>query len=54
MQKLGANVAKCYVTKITTPREPRVTQIENILRESVQLVVGRHKLYIFRCFKKKT
>ena len=51
-QKLGANVAEFYVIKITTPREPCVTRIENILRESVQLTVGRLKLHIFRCFKK--
>ena len=50
--KKSANVAKFYVIKITTPREPRVILIENILRESVQLTVGHLKLYIFRCFKK--
>ena len=50
-QKLDTNVAKCDVIKITTPHEPRLTQIENILRESVQLAVGRLKLQICRCFK---
>ena len=50
--KLGANVATFYVIKITTPRTPRVTRIENILRESVQSTVGRLKLHIFWCFKK--
>ena len=48
---LGANVATFYVIKITTPRKPRVTWIENILRESIQLTAGRVKLYIFWCFK---
>ena len=51
-QKLGANVAKFYVIKITKPREPRVARIENILRELVQLTIGRLKLHIFRGLKK--
>ena len=50
--QLGANVATFYVIKITTPRTPRVTRIENILRESVQSTVGRLKLHLFRYFKK--
>ena len=41
-----------YVIKITKLREPRVTRIDTILRESVQVTVGRLKLHIFRCLKK--
>ena len=50
--QLGANVATFDVIKITTPRTPRVTRIENILRESVQSTIGRLKLHLFRYFKK--
>ena len=50
--ELGANVATFYVIKITTPRTPRVTRIENILRESVQSTVDRLKLHLFLYFKK--
>ena len=49
--QLGANVATFYVIKITTPRTPHVTRIENILRESVQSTVGSLKLHLFRYFK---